>query len=56
MKDEYVFKIKGMDKVMTYNKLMEVGMKVHPRCIKIYDTRGGKVWISDYLTIKEKFR
>jgi len=55
MKDDYKFKIRGLDGVMTYEQLMEMGRRVHPRCIKIIDVKQKQTWVSDYLTIKEKF-
>ena len=51
--NDYRFKIKGLDKLMTYNELMESG--VHSRCIKIIDMKALTTWVTDYQTIVKKF-
>jgi hypothetical protein len=53
--DEFKFKIKGMDRVMTYDQLVEAGRHTKPRCVKIINVRQLTTWVTDYKTVKEKF-
>jgi hypothetical protein len=55
MKDNFRFKIRGLDTLMTIDELMRAEQTINQRYIKIIDIQAKQTWISDYRTVKEKF-
>jgi len=56
MKDNFRFKVRGLDSLMTIDELMRVESAVNQRCVKVIDMQTKQTWVADYRTVKGKFR
>lgn len=55
MKDNFRFKIRGVDTLMSINDLINVERAVQQRSVKVIDMQTKKTWVTDYRTVKDKF-
>jgi hypothetical protein len=56
MKDNFRFKVRGLDTLMTIDELMKAETTVSQRCVKVIDMQTKQTWIADYRTVRSKFR
>jgi hypothetical protein len=56
MKEDFRFKVRGLDKIMNIAELMKVEPSIQQRCVKVIDMQTKKTWVTDYRTVKDKFR
>jgi len=56
MKEDFRFKIRGLEQLMNINELVGMESQVHQRCVKVIDMQTKKTWVADYRTVKDKFR
>jgi hypothetical protein len=55
MKDNFRFKVRGVETLMNIDQLMQAETVVCQRCVKVIDMQTKKTWVADYPTIKNKF-
>jgi hypothetical protein len=55
MKDNFRFKVRGVDNLMNIDELMRAENAVSQRYVKVIDMQTKQTWITDYRTIKSKF-
>lgn len=55
MKDNFRFKVRGVDTLMTIDELMRAENSISQRYVKVIDMQAKKTWVADYRTVKSKF-
>jgi len=55
MKDNFRFKVRGVDTLMNINELIRAENTVSQRCVKVIDMQTKQTWVADYRTVKSKF-
>jgi hypothetical protein len=56
MRDNFRFKVRGVDALMSIDDLIRAEHILNQRCVKVIDMQTKQTWIADYRTVRSKFR
>jgi hypothetical protein len=56
MKDNFRFKVRGLDNLMNIDELERAEKIINQRYVKVIDMQTKQTWVADYRTVRSKFR
>jgi hypothetical protein len=56
MRDNFRFKVRGIDALMNIDDLIRAEHILNQRYVKVIDMQTKQTWVTDYRTVRSKFR